>query len=96
MDPIEIQKACMVGVILKRPLLTDNTLTYPLLQADLGRQRQDELPLSEREGRRPSYEPSRRNDTGHYAPSLKKGLESKWKGIFLRSGFANNPRSKSG
>ncbi|KAG6006111.1 hypothetical protein E4U43_000488 [Claviceps pusilla] len=79
MDPIEIQKACMVGMILKRLLLTDNTLTYPLLQADLGRQRQDELPLSEREGKRPSYEPSRRNGTGHYAPSLKKGLESKWK-----------------
>ncbi|KAG6100642.1 hypothetical protein E4U31_003954 [Claviceps sp. LM219 group G6] len=47
--------------------------------ADLGRQRQDELPLSEREGKRPSYEPSRRNGTLHYPPSLKKGLEDKWK-----------------
>ncbi|KAG6064312.1 hypothetical protein E4U32_000336 [Claviceps aff. humidiphila group G2b] len=47
--------------------------------ADLGRQRQDELPLSEREGKRPSYEPGRRNGTSHYPPSLKKGLEDKWK-----------------
>ncbi|KAG5928955.1 hypothetical protein E4U42_007587 [Claviceps africana] len=47
--------------------------------ADLGRQRQDELPLSGKEGKRPSYEPGRGNGAGHYAPSLKKDLESKWK-----------------
>ncbi|KAG5976358.1 hypothetical protein E4U55_007340 [Claviceps digitariae] len=62
--------------------------------ADLGRQRQDELPLSEREGKRPSFQPTRGNGTGHYAPSLTKGLESKWKGIFLRPGLALSSPAK--
>ncbi|KAG6003749.1 hypothetical protein E4U21_001752 [Claviceps maximensis] len=57
----------------------DATEIQKACMADLGRQRQDELPLSGREGKRPSYELSRGNGTGHYAPSLKKGLESKWK-----------------
>ncbi|KAG6018899.1 hypothetical protein E4U41_003514 [Claviceps citrina] len=47
--------------------------------ADLGRQRQDELPLGKKEGKRPSYEPGRGNGTAHYAPSLKKDLANKWK-----------------
>ncbi|KHN96591.1 uncharacterized protein MAM_05534 [Metarhizium album ARSEF 1941] len=46
--------------------------------ADLGRQRQDELPLSNQERKGPSFAPSRRNGTGHIAPDLKKGLEAKW------------------
>ncbi|KAK9445464.1 hypothetical protein VB005_00575 [Metarhizium brunneum] len=48
--------------------------------ADLGRQRQEELPLSNKEGKGkgPSFAPSRRNGTGHIAPDLKKGLETKW------------------
>ncbi|GAB0140752.1 hypothetical protein EsHS_00001365 [Epichloe bromicola] len=57
----------------------DSTDLQKACMADLGRQRQDELPLSDREGKRPSYEPGRRNGTAHYAPSLRKGLESKWK-----------------
>ncbi|QPH05378.1 hypothetical protein C2857_003131 [Epichloe festucae Fl1] len=54
----------------------DSTDLQKACMADLGRQRQDELPLSDREGKRPSYEPGRRNGTAHYAPSLRKGLES--------------------
>lgn len=50
------------------------------LQADLGRQRQEELPLSARELKGPSYLPNGRNGVSHYAPALKKDLETKWGG----------------
>ncbi|KAK2593880.1 hypothetical protein QQS21_008400 [Conoideocrella luteorostrata] len=46
--------------------------------ADLGRQRQEELPLSGKEGKRPSYAPTGRNGVGHYNPVLKRGLEKAW------------------
>ncbi|TWU72440.1 hypothetical protein ED733_003457 [Metarhizium rileyi] len=46
--------------------------------ADLGRQRQDELPLSNRERKGPSFAPSGRNGTAHIPSALKKVLETKW------------------
>ncbi|POR37238.1 Uncharacterized protein TPAR_02556 [Tolypocladium paradoxum] len=49
-----------------------------MFQADLGRQRQEELPLSDRERRGPSFAPTGRNGTSHYSPQLKDNLKSKW------------------
>ncbi|KND86340.1 hypothetical protein TOPH_09030 [Tolypocladium ophioglossoides CBS 100239] len=47
-------------------------------QADLGRQRQEELPLSDKERRGPSFAPTGRNGTSHYSPQLKDNLRNKW------------------
>ncbi|KAF7542928.1 hypothetical protein G7Z17_g11161 [Cylindrodendrum hubeiense] len=46
--------------------------------ADLSRIRQEELPLSNREKKGPSYQPGGRNGTSHYASKLKEELNSKW------------------
>ncbi|PHH62970.1 hypothetical protein CDD81_6395 [Ophiocordyceps australis] len=47
--------------------------------ADLGRARQDDLPLSDKQKKGPSYAPGRRNGTDHIPPVIKKGLKVKWK-----------------
>lgn len=84
MDTVAVQMACMVSLRLflhsVRRLCSANT--HPFKQADLGRQRQDELPLSNKERKGPSFAPSKRNGTGHIAPALKQGLETKWQGKF--------------
>ncbi|PNY29935.1 Uncharacterized protein TCAP_00150 [Tolypocladium capitatum] len=54
-------------------------------QADLGRQRQEELPLSNKERRGPSFAPTGRNGTGHYSPQLKDNLKTKWSGKHIMS-----------
>lgn len=60
----------------------------------MGRQRQEELPLSNKEGKGkgPSFAPSRRNGTGHIAPDLKKGLETKWNGKYTPLDLCNTQR----
>jgi hypothetical protein len=49
-------------------------------QNDLSRLRQEELPLSNKESRGPSYAPTRKNGTDHIPPEEKAILKSQWDG----------------
>jgi hypothetical protein len=63
------------------------------LQADLSRLRQEELPLSSREIRGPSFNPTRKNGVGHIAPELKEKWKAQWNGmseLFMVKYFASN------
>ncbi|ATY66175.1 hypothetical protein A9K55_002108 [Cordyceps militaris] len=48
------------------------------IHADLGRSRQEELPLSNEEKRRPSFQPPPEDLSKTYDPQIKQALESSW------------------
>ncbi|GKU20658.1 hypothetical protein FLAG1_08894 [Fusarium langsethiae] len=62
--------------------MSDNIDREKMVQAaclaDLGRHRQEELPLSNQPRRGPTYAPLGKNGTGHYNPDRKRELSSKW------------------
>ncbi|KAH6604574.1 hypothetical protein Trco_006281 [Trichoderma cornu-damae] len=55
----------------------DPQLIKEALLAELGRCRQDELPLSD-QAKRPTYQPVRGFGTSHFPQARKEKLESKW------------------
>ncbi|KAH6986181.1 hypothetical protein BKA56DRAFT_654394 [Ilyonectria sp. MPI-CAGE-AT-0026] len=56
----------------------DPRIVQAACMADLSRDRQEELPLSNVEKKGPSFQPSGKNGTSHYAAKLKQDLNNKW------------------
>ncbi|KAH7193687.1 uncharacterized protein B0J16DRAFT_395594 [Fusarium flagelliforme] len=56
----------------------DEDMVRAALMADLGRLRQEELPLSDEAKRGPSFTPNNRNDTDQYTRHRKYQLSTKW------------------
>ncbi|KAI5467228.1 hypothetical protein BGZ63DRAFT_398828 [Mariannaea sp. PMI_226] len=58
----------------------DPRLVEAACMADLSRERQEELPLSNVAKKGPTYDPRGRNGTSHYSPQLKDHLNDRWQG----------------
>lgn len=62
-------------------------------QADLGRGRQDELPLSKEDRRGRSFIPPRVDESKNYDPKIKQDLNNKWSSTKTRLYFEQAKRS---